>query len=76
MEEKKGFNKEFAKMVKSKTQRSIWRNFKFINNPEQELFMCMKVLDELRLAGYMRTNDQAKNLVIDEKRSAFCEVYP
>ena len=75
MEEKKDYNEGFAKMVKSKVQRSIWRNYKFINNPEQEQHMCMRVLDELRLAGYMRTTDKAKNLLIDEKRLAFCDVY-
>jgi hypothetical protein len=49
--------------------------YKFINNPEQEKEMCLKILDDSKMRDYMRTSNAEQNLVIDEKRLLFCEVY-
>jgi hypothetical protein len=75
MEDKKGFNAEVSKMVSSKTKRVAWRMYKFINNPKQEQDMCMKILDDSKLREYMRTTNDELNVVIDQKRLMFCDVY-
>ena len=69
------FSKEYAEMVAKKTKRDTWRTVKFISNEQQELKVCELTLDLLNLSNYMLTTNEDKNVVICQKRAAFCALY-
>ena len=68
-------NKGFAEVVTKKTKRELWRVLKFMANEKQEREATEKVLDVMKIREFMLTNDEAKDVVILQKRSDFVNTY-
>lgn len=69
------YNKEIANMVTTKTKRETWRTVKFMCNEKQERKATLMTLDHCRLREYMLTNDPDKDVIIEQKRETFADLY-